>query len=245
VFCSTAIALLPLQEIEDREQHKETDIWIEALQGYRYLWTNKPLLYLSIFMAWWNFILNGPLDLAIPYFLLRAGSISSMSILLGAMNAGALAGAIGAVWWGHFNLKLRFIVAGSLLTSSMFVLVGLSLPIWLLAASLFLLMLPLAVTGALFTSLLQQKTPFAMQGRVFTAFGQLSAATAPLSFLVTGPLVDQYLEPSMQAAKWELLNMLVGYDAGSGIGLLFVSCGFMLAGGVALMVASSKVRQIE
>lgn len=180
-----------------------------------------------------------------PYFLLKAGSESGMSILLGIMNAGALTGAAAAVWWGHFRNKINFIFAGSLLTSTMFIVVGVSPQIWVMAIAIFLLMLPLAMTGSLFSSLLQRKVPLSIQGRVFTAHAQLSAVTAPLSFLITGPLVDRWLEPNMQHGKWNWLNYLVGQDPGAGMSLLFVICGFLLLMGVIWTYSSANVRQIE
>jgi len=246
IICSVVIAFIPLPEIkgESRENEEET-LWSQASQGYRFLWHNKPLLYLFLYFAWWNFILNGPLELAIPYFLQRTNSDALMSLLLAIMNAGALTGAVAAVWWGHFRSKITFIFAGSMLTSTMFILVGTSRHVWLMGAALFLLMLPLAMTGALFHSIIQRKTPLSMQGRVFAAYGQLSAAMAPLSFLITGPVVDKWLEPSMQEGRWLYLQALVGQGAGSGIGLLFAACGVLLAIGGLWTLSSSKVRNME
>jgi DHA3 family macrolide efflux protein-like MFS transporter len=245
--CITVCALLPLPELLKEEQQEEQvgSFWTDACQGYVFLWRQKSLLYLVFYFAWWNFILNGPLELAVPYFLLRTGSDSVMSWLLAVMNAGALVGAAAAVWWGEFRRKLTFIFASSILTASMFIVVGLSDDLWMMAIFLFLLMLPLAMTGALFSSLLQLRTPLSMQGRVFTAYGQLAALTAPLSFLVTGPLVDRWLEPSMTNGSWPSLNAWVGEEAGSGISLLFVICGLLLAVGVLWTLSSRSVRHLS
>jgi MFS transporter, DHA3 family, macrolide efflux protein len=243
-ICTGAILFLSWPELKKSNAEKN-DLWKEAIQGYQFLWKYKPLLYLFLYFAWWNFILNGPLELAVPYFLLKAGSESGMSILLGIMNAGALTGAAAAVWWGHFRNKINFIFAGSLLTSTMFIVVGLSPRISVMAIAIFLLMLPLAMTGSLFSSLLQRKVPLSMQGRVFTAHAQLSAVTAPLSFLITGPLVDRWLEPTIKHRKWNWLNYLVGRDPGAGMSLLFVICGFLLLMGAIWTYSSANVRQIE
>ncbi len=85
----------------------------------------KGLLALVIFMAWWNLMINGPLELAIPHLLARTGSDRLMSLLLGAMNAGALGGALFVI--GGFTFRKRPIpmFAGSLLTAAMFLLFGL------------------------------------------------------------------------------------------------------------------------
>ncbi|MFM9282258.1 MFS transporter [Paenibacillus jiagnxiensis] len=240
------IALLPLPEMQREESRPEgSRLWIEAIQGYRFLWKQKPLLYLFLYFGWWNFILNGPLELAIPYFLQRTGSTDIMSILLGVMNVGALAGAAAAVWWGHFRYKIRFIFAGSILTSLMFVLLGASSHTGMMGTALFLLMLPLAMTGALFHSILQRKTPLALQGRVFAAYGQLCAVMAPLSFLVTGPLADRWLEAPLPMVKHPWLHTLIGYGAGSWIGFIFVVSGLLLLMGALWTLSSRKVRQLD
>jgi MFS transporter, DHA3 family, macrolide efflux protein len=245
-ICTGVMLFLPLPEINKEITHREKEnVWVEAMKGYLFLWKNKPLLYLVLYFAWWNFILNGPLELAVPYFLFITGSETVMSYLLAMMNAGALLGAIAALWWGHFNHKILIIITGSLLTSSMFVVVGLSQHVWVMSVALFLLMLPLAMTGALFSSLLQRKTPLSLQGRVFTAFGQLSAIAAPLSFFVTGPMVDQWLEPAMTGKRWRLANDIFGSHQGSGISLLFVVCGILLLSGAVWTLCSPKVRHIE
>lgn len=246
LVCISIVGFLPLPELKEKELSDQAgSLWSEAVEGYRFLWHTKPLLYLFLFFAWWNFLLNGPLELAIPYFLYKTGSDTGMSWLLLAMNAGALTGACTAVAWGHFRHKMMFILTGSTLTSIMFIFVGISSHAWVMAGSIFLLMLPLAMTGALFTSILQRKTPLAMQGRVIVAFGQLSAVTAPLSFLITGPVVDQWLEPSMREERWPWLNDWIGHGAGSGMGLLLAICGLLFTGGVIWTLSSRRVRHIE
>lgn len=127
----------------------------------------------------------------------------------------------------------------------MFIFLGLNENVWLMAGTIFLLMLPLAMTGALFTSLIQRKTPLHMLGRIFVVFGQLSALSAPLSFLVTGPIVDGWLEPSMLEGRWTWLISVFGQGPGSGIALLFVVCGILLLGGIFITCCSTGVRNLE
>ncbi len=195
-ICIGVTVFLPLPEIKNSVSNKHDEKpWVEAVQGYRYIWKHKPLLYLFLYFALWDFILNGPLELAIPFFISITESNDVMSWLLSVMNAGALAGAILAVTWGDFRYKIKFIFIGSILTSSMFVLVGGSQHVWVMAMALFLLMLPLAMTGALFSSLLQRNTPQAMHGRIFAAYGQLTALTAPCLFSLRAPWSIECLNP--------------------------------------------------
>ena len=53
------------------------------------------------------------------------------------------------------------------------------------------------MNGAVIKALLQTKIPPDMQGRVFAFDFSLTSLTAPLSFLITGPLVDKLVEPAV------------------------------------------------
>ncbi|MCM3699799.1 MFS transporter [Paenibacillus macerans] len=212
-----------------------SDLWIEALQGFAFLAEHRGLLVLALCMAWWNFILNGPLELAIPYLLGRTGSEVVMSLLLVAMNAGALTGAVLVLAGLTFRRRLLPMFIGTIVTAVMFVVFGIANNAWVLGVAVFLLMLPLPMTGALFTSLVQLHTPDNMQGRVFAAIGQLNAVTAPLSFIVTGPLVDRWLEPALRGP----------YGSGAGIGLLLAVAGILLLLGAVPAYLNKKVRELE
>ena len=52
--------------------------------------------------------------------------------------------------------------------------------------------------------------------------------TTPLSFLITGALVDQVLEPAVKHPQWEIIEPLLGNQSGAGMGLLFVLIGLLI-----------------
>lgn len=212
-----------------------SNLWTEAVQGVAFLSEHRGLLVLALFMAWWNFILNGPLELAIPYLLGKTGSEAVMSLLLVAMNAGALTGAVLVMIGLTFRRRLLPMFIGTIVTAVMFVVFGIATNAWVLGVAVFLLMLPLPMTGALFTSVVQMHTPDHMQGRVFAAIGQLNTVTAPLSFIVTGPLVDRWLEPALRGP----------YGSGAGIGLLLAAAGILLLLGAMPAYLNKKVRKLE
>ena len=84
------------------------------------------------------------------------------------------------------------------LTGVMFVVYGMTRAPLILGVSSFLLMIPLPLGWSLFTSILQAKTPPDLQGRVFATVSQLGLLASTTSFLLTGPLVDEVLEPRGQ-----------------------------------------------
>ncbi|WP_274365693.1 MFS transporter [Paenibacillus thermotolerans] len=240
---AAAVAVTLLLPISDQAGKAEeaghgsngTGLWTQAFQGFAYVARRRGLLVLIVFMAWWNLLLNGPLELAIPYLLARTGSDRLMSWLLGAMNAGALCGALLVIAGLTFRKRRIPMFAGTLLTAAMFVVFGLSTNEWVLGVSIFLLMVPLPMTGALFSSLIQVTVPGELHGRVFAAIGQLNALSAPLSFIVTGPLVDRWLEPALQGR----------YGQGAGMAFVLVVTGWLLLAGALSTFLRKSVRTIE
>jgi hypothetical protein len=138
-----------------------------------------------------------------------------------------------------------WILAGALLTAAMYVGYGLVRSPWLLAATLFCLMIPLPMAGALSTSLLQSRVPPALQGRVFALFGQLAFVGSTLSFLTIGPLVDRVLEPAVGQSGWHLVAPLVGVQAGAGMRLLMLATGLLLAIVTVIVWSIPAVRKLD
>jgi hypothetical protein len=155
-----------------------------------------------------NYLLNGPLELAIPYLILRTRSQAQAGAILGVFSLGALAGAGLIAVWGGTRPRIHTLLPGMLLTGVMFLVYGSAHHPLVLGAALFLLVAPLPAGSALFVSILQVKVPPDMQGRVFSMEEQLSFVGSTLSFLTIGLLVDNVLEPA-----WE--PGLAGSDATS------------------------------
>ena len=97
-----------------------------------------------------------------------------------------------------------------------------------MVAALFFLMMPLPVAGALFHTELQNRVPQEMQGRVFSVVYQISGGTAPISFLLIGPLTDRLLSPMMRAGSSEFLNRMFGDGPQAGMGLLLSASGLLV-----------------
>jgi len=94
-------------------------------------------------------------------------------------------------------------------------------------------------------SLMQLKVPPDMQGRVFALLYQMMFFANPLSLLLTGPLIDQVLEPAVGSPHWSLVAPLVGDMPGAGMGILLVLVGSILFVSTSLMYAQPAVRHME
>ncbi len=217
----------------------------EFQSGLRYFRQRRALLIFVLYLTFINFLLNGPLELAIPYLIAVTGNTTQTGIGLGVMSLGAFAGGLLVTIFGGIRPRIKVIVAGSILTGTMFLAYGVARSLPLLGASLFLLMIPLPANNALFTSILQIKTPPDLQGRVFALVGQLALLGSTTSFVLTGVLVDRVLQPAVGRPVWQWVAPLVGQAPSAGIGLLLIVTGLLIMGSTALTFSQRSVRHLE
>ncbi len=206
--------------------------WTELRQGLAYLGERRALLGLILYFTALNFLLNGPLELALPYLIRITGSETLSGLILAAMNGGALAGGMLVTLRRKGWSRVHVFLSGFLLTGFMFIAYGWSCHPLLLALSLFLLMIPLPLGWGLFTSLLQGIVPPEKQGRIFSVMAQLGYLASTTSFLLTGALVDQRLEPAAATP-------------GAGMSLVLIVTGVVILLFTLLVAAIPALRQIE
>lgn len=136
-----------------------------------------------------------------------------------------------------------FISAGfSFLFADILMGIGRNQFVWMFAA--FMGSLPIPFLNAAETSLLYTKVPKDMQRSIFSIRGALQFMTMPLGYITGGFLADYIFEPLMcdsmvlQIVFWPL----VGYGAGSGIGIIFVFAGIL---GIVLSFVGFKNESIQ
>jgi hypothetical protein len=218
----------------------------ELLGGWHYLTQRRPLLITVIYISFIFFLINGPLELAIPYILSLTDSESLLGILLAVMNLGALAGAASiAVIGNRARRRMPIILVCYLSLGVLMLLYGVARHPIVLGMALFGVLFPLPLAGALFTSMLQAKTPPDLQGRVFAITGQMFMLMTPFSFLITAALVDHVLEPAVHRSGWDLVAPLVGRDDGSGMGLLLIIVGVIILITSAAASANPHIRGLD
>jgi MFS transporter, DHA3 family, macrolide efflux protein len=69
--------------------------------------------------------------------------------------------------------------------------------------------------------------------------------SAPLSFLMTGPLVDRVIEPAVGGRGWSLVSPLVGTQTGAGMGLVILVAGVIIILTTALVYIVPAIRHVE
>jgi DHA3 family macrolide efflux protein-like MFS transporter len=233
----------PPQSAEGRAA--QGGVWRELCGAVRFLAQRRALLGLVIYMTLTNFLLNGPLELSIPYVATVTGSERWVGVLMGVMSLGALAGATTMAAWGGTRPRIHTLLPGMALAGLMMVLYGMARAPLALGIVMFAVLFPLPVTNAVFTSILQVKTPPDMQGRVFGLVGQLAYVSAPLSFLLTAPLVDRLAEPAVRGPGWQWLAPLVGDAPGAGMGLVLAGAGALIVVASVVLYVLPAIRSLE
>jgi MFS family permease len=161
-------------------------------EGLAFLWRDRLLRTMAILGA----LLVGvwlPVEgVVLPYIYNEADQPGRLGLLITAMSAGGVVGALLYAAWGT-RLPRRWAFVGSLILCAV-PCVGLALlpayPVMLLMGVL---------TGVFFGAVspinnlaLQNRTPERLRGRVVGAMGSSAYAAGPLGYLVAGPLVDAW-----------------------------------------------------
>jgi predicted MFS family arabinose efflux permease len=247
LFAAGVATLLPIPQPPPSEEGQagRGSYLAELRGGLRFIGGRPALVAFMLYLAFNNFLLNGPLDLMIPYSISVTGSEAQTGLVLGLMSLGAFAGGLLAATIGGWRPRMRLILLGTLFNGVMFLALaaGRSLP-WL-GVSILLLMIPLPLNNALYKSILQIKTPPDLQGRVFAVMNQLYLLGSTTSFLLTGLLVDRVVNPWAATASPAWLEALGLGGPAAGISLVLTVAGLLvlLSGGLAL--ARRPIRTLE
>ncbi|HEX3049075.1 MAG TPA: MFS transporter [Aggregatilineaceae bacterium] len=236
---------IPRPDTSEEAEAMQGQFWREMLGGWHYLVARRMLLWMVVYISFIYFLINGPLELAIPYMLSVSGSEKTLGILLGVMNLGALSGAAAIAILGRMPHRIDVILLGFFALGWVFLLYGVARHPVLLGMAAFLVLFPLPLIGTLFTTFLQNKTPADLQGRMFAITGQMFMLATPFSFLITAALVDKVLEPAVHRSTWKVFVPLVGREDGAGMGLLLIVIGLIIIVTTALFAFIPGIRRLE
>ena len=205
----------------------------EAAYGFRFIRARPGLLGLqALFMAA-NFFASLAFSVLAPMLLARTGNDG---LIFGTVQsvgaAGGLAGGLTMGAWGGPKKRIHGILVGWVwlgLLGQLVLGLGRTLPVW--AVGIFLMSFIRPILNGSSQALWQAKVAPDVQGRVFTTRRLIAWLVMPVSQALSGPLSDRVLEPAMtgDGVLVRALGGLVGTGPGSGIALLFVAGGVLVA----------------
>jgi DHA3 family macrolide efflux protein-like MFS transporter len=201
----------------------------EAGYGWTYIKVRPGLVSLLAFFAVLNLFFSFCLVLTTP-LVLSFGTPAMLGIVLSLSSAGMLAGSVVMSTWGGPRRRMNGILGFAPLLGLSFLVIGAAQSIPLVTAGVFLLFFVVPIINGCDEAIWQAKVERQSLGRVAATAQLLSQFTAPIAFLLAGPLADRLFEPMMRAggALSGSVGQLLGVGPGRGVGVLFVLMGLLL-----------------
>lgn len=243
-FC-VLLFLIRIPEQLTKEQFKSS--FAEILFGFRFLKTEKGILYIMLTMAVINFFSRLTYEnILSPMILARS---SENNLVLGMVNAsmgiGGIVGGLLVSVKRESRKKAAMIyvsAALSFLFGDLTMAVGRNVFFWSFAAFAASLPIPFIMAGQ--NLILYKKIPENIQGRVFAVRNAVQYSTIPFGILLGGYLSDYVFEPFMgsNSEVATVLGKIVGSGAGSGMAVMFLCTGIC---GFAMSICSLLCKEIQ
>ena len=227
------VVFIPQPERTAEGRAGEGNLLKEAVYGFRYIFQRPSLLGLQMIFFFSNLFFGIGMTVLLPLILLRTGDDSgALGTVQSAAAIGAVVGGIVMSVWGGFKRRVNGVLAGWFVTGVFAIFLGLGngLIFWLVFSMMQGLVGPLINTSN--QAIWQAKVAPDVQGRVFSSRRLIAWFTQPIAPLIAGILADRWLEPAMiRGSGWlpALFGGWVGVSAGSGMALLYIFAGGMVA----------------
>ena len=200
--------------------------WEQLSFGWKYISRRQGLLGLLGFLAAVNFLWGMVGALIVP-MVLSLGSSQSLGAVLSIAGLGMLVGSLAMSAWGGPRRRIYGVLFFEMFSGVCFLLMGASASFWPVAVGAFGAHVTIAIVYGCNQAIWQRKVAPGVQGRVFAGQQMLVRASAPLAYLLAGPLADKLFEPQLSAggALSASVGRIIGVGPGRGIGLLFILMG--------------------
>ncbi|HEX2189662.1 MAG TPA: MFS transporter [Longimicrobiaceae bacterium] len=225
---------------------KRPPIWKEAAFGWRYLLDRRGLAGLVGVFAAINLCMAIAQGLYQP-MVLSTASVAALGTISSVGGIGMLAGSLILSVWGGPRRKIHGVLAAAGLGGLSQLLLGLhpSLPVW--AAGVFGVLFTVPFVSGLVSAVMMRKVAPEVQGRVFATIQMVAMSSAPVAYLVAGPLADHVFEPLLRpgGALAGTVGSVIGVGPGRGMGLMIVLTGAAMVAAVAVGFLNPRIRNLE
>jgi MFS family permease len=219
------VVRIPTTSVSSEGKSRGT-VLADVAAGWTYLRTRPGLLGLLTMFAAGNFLIAFTSILYIPLIL----SFASRITLGTTVSAGGVAMVLATLALARCGLperKIAMVLGLSAVSGVLIVLLGLRPSIVLSAGSLLVLMCLAPFARAANQVLWQTKIPPDLQGRAFAMRRMSAQVSAPLAYVIVGPLADRVFNPLLVEGGplAGTVGRIVGVGPERGIGLMFVLAG--------------------
>ncbi len=248
---SLAFILVPESRQGEAQAQVGRRLGEELAFGFRYIAARRGLLGLMLMFAATNLVSGMYGVMSSATVLSRTGNdaVALGSVQSVAGVGGLVGGLLMGIWGGPktkvYGLFACLLVSG-LVGSTVFA-AARTVPVMMTGAFIYLLCVP--VLNGCSQAIWQRKVAPEVQGKVFAARRVLAQALHPVSLLAGGPLADRVLEPAMRSPTAsrlaETFGPIVGTGPGSGMALLLLITGLLLAATALVGILNPRVRNVE
>jgi DHA3 family macrolide efflux protein-like MFS transporter len=220
------VVFIPQPKESAAGKEGQGSIWKESAYGFRYILDRPSLTGLLTIFFGINFIASFSMVLLSPMILARTGDDQvALGTVMSVFGLGGLVGGLFLSVWGGPKRRIHGILIGLALSSLLGITVlgfGQTTVVWAVGA--FLMMFFIPVINGSSQAIWQSKVAPDVQGRVFSVRRLMAQITAPVAFLMAGPLADNIFEPAMMpgGSLEPSFSNLIGSGAGAGMSLIFI-----------------------
>jgi len=222
-------------------------LWRQAAYGWRYIHQRPGLLSLLLYFSMLNFAVPMAMVLATPLVLSFATPVQ-LGVVLATGSAGMVTGSVVMTAWGGPKRKILGILGFAPVAALGMVLAGARPTMATVAAGFFVLFFVGPLINGSSQAIWQSKVEPAVQGRVFATRRMMAQFTAPLAYLLAGPLAEHVFVPLLEpggALAATAVGTAVGVGPGRGIGLLLITLGIVFAAATLGAAAYPRMRNLE
>jgi len=219
---------IPRPETTAEGEEGKGSLLREAGYGWTYIAARPGLMGLLLFFSLINFTV-AMLDVLLTPLMLSFASAVALGTVMAFFGAGMLVGSFVMGVWGGPKRRVYGVLGFGLLQAVTMVVTGLSANTALISFAVFILMLGVPIINGSSQAIWQSKVAPDVQGRVFAVRLMLAQISAPLSYLIAGPLCDKVFEPLMAVGGplQGSIGRLIGAGPGRGIALLLIIMGLL------------------
>lgn len=205
VSAVTLVILRPLPGLGSRDTHPLADV----AEGLRFVFGDRMLLWLLLFITFANLCVTGPLLVGVPVIAstrLSQGA-AAFGIIVSAYGLGNLAGMLACGALPRMSDRMFGLFAAGLFAAFALVMASLGVltSTWLIAALMVVLGIGNGYIAVLVMTALQRLAPKAMLGRVMSLAMLSMYGLAPVSMALTGVLLKISVQAAFFAAGAGLL----------------------------------------
>lgn len=228
----TLLLFVKIEESSKSVTGNTTAFVSECKEGFQFLYQNKGIMHLMLFMAIINLLAAMAYNSVLPAMMLvrSGGGDMALGIVTACIGAGGIIGGILASITKPPKSKVKTIFnccAISMLFGNVLLGIGQNVLVW--GAAVLIGNIPLPFLNASESSLIRVKIPIELQGRLFSIRAALQFGTIPIGYLLGGILADKIFEPLMQGSQiaMRIFSPLVGTGRGSGMAVIFLLAGVL------------------